>query len=412
MEKSCQKYVLNNGMTVLAEPIEAISSVSFSFLLPAGASRSKKGNSGVASVASDLIFRGAGKRNTRELSDTMDSLGLQRTSNVTASHINLASGLEASKLLDALAVYADVIREPWLREDQFELSKQLSINELLSLDDNPRQKVMLELYERYYPQPMGRSPMGRIHELQGLAITACREFVKSNFNPAGTILAVSGKYDFDKLCKTVEKLFANEKIIEQNDQQIRQSNKGYSHIQYDGAQVHIGLMCGAANTQSEDYYNARVAASILSGGMSSRLFTEVREKRGLCYAVGARYHNIQNYAGIGTYAGTTPDKAQETADVIVAEMKKLKEHIDPEEIKRAKIGLKSSVIMHSESTKARASGIAKDYFLLGRVRTLEEIKENIEKTTIDSIIDYLERNPFEDFTAVTIGPKEINVSNY
>jgi predicted Zn-dependent peptidase len=141
--------------------------------------------------------------------------------------------------------------------------------------------------------------------------------------------------------------------------------------------------------------------------MSARLFTEVREKRGLCYAIGARYHSLKEAAGIMCYAGTTPEKAQETLDVVVAEFRRLAEGISEEELERAKVGLKSAVIMQSESSSSRAGAIGSDYYMLGRVRSLDEIKERIEATSVEAILESLERHPFGDFTVVTIGPREV-----
>jgi predicted Zn-dependent peptidase len=151
------------------------------------------------------------------------------------------------------------------------------------------------------------------------------------------------------------------------------------------------------------------AVSILSGSMSSRLFTEVREKRGLCYAVGASYKTLKDHAGISCYAGTTPDKAQQTLDVILEQFRTLKNGISEDEIQRAKVGLKTSLIMQSESTGARSSGIAADHFLLGRIRPLEEIREKIEALSVDSVQEFLKHHPFEDFTVVTLGPKAVTV---
>jgi predicted Zn-dependent peptidase len=113
--------------------------------------------------------------------------------------------------------------------------------------------------------------------------------------------------------------------------------------------------------------------------MSARLFTEVREKRGLCYAIGARYHSLREAAGIACYAGTSPDKAQETYNVVLREFQRLAEGISEEEMAWAKIGLKSSVILQSESSSSRAGTIGSDYYMLGRVRTLDEIKQKIER---------------------------------
>jgi predicted Zn-dependent peptidase len=169
--------------------------------------------------------------------------------------------------------------------------------------------------------------------------------------------------------------------------------------------VHIGLMTETVKPTDEDYYNARVAVSVLSGGMSARLFTEVREKRGLCYAIGARYHGLKDAAGIMCYAGTTPQKGQETLDVIIGEFNRLTEGISEEEIDRAKVRLKSALILQSESSSSRAGAIGSDCYILGRVRSLDEIKNKIEQTTVDSVLGFLRNNKFKDFTVVTIGPK-------
>ena len=170
-------------------------------------------------------------------------------------------------------------------------------------------------------------------------------------------------------------------------------------------------MAPTAAIVSGDYYNAVAAVSVLSGGMSGRLFTEVREKRGLCYAVGARYHTLKQFAGISCYAGTTPDKAQETFDVITAEFARLCDGISEDEMQRAKVGLKSSLIMQSESSSARAGGIASDYYLLGRVRSIQEIKDKLEATSVDSVVSFLGKNRFADYTIMTIGPKEISTGD-
>jgi predicted Zn-dependent peptidase len=168
-------------------------------------------------------------------------------------------------------------------------------------------------------------------------------------------------------------------------------------------------MTGIPPITEGHYYETMAAVSVLSGSMSSRLFTEVREKRGLCYAVGAKYHSLKDYAGVFCYAGTTPDKAQQTLDVTWEQFQRLKDGISEDELYRAKVGLKSSLIMQSESSGARSAGIAGDYFLLGRVRRLEEIRDAIESLTVTAVLEFLHRYPFKTFTAVTIGPKEIRV---
>ena len=410
MPEKLDKHILPNGLVILAEPMQAVGSVAFDFLLPAGASLLPTGCCGAGNIITDWIFRGAGEKDSRQLVDALDGLGLHRGAGVSSSHITIGAALEAGNLAAAIALYADVILKPRLQPEQFELAKQLAIQSVLGLDDDPRQKVMLKLKENFYPGPLGRSTIGQLDELDNLTADVASDLISSHFDLSQTILAVAGKYNFDVICKQAEELFDVAAKNQSTEIEPVGPNGKYTHIPHDGAQVHIGLMTETIRPGDEDYYNARVAISVLSGGMSSRLFTEVREKRGLCYAIGASYHGLKQAAGIGCYAGTTPDKAQETYDVVTDEFKKLSKGITEEEIQRAKVGLKSALILQSESSSSRASGIASDYYILGKVRTLDEIKNKIEETTCESILEFLNKNLFKDFTVVTIGPKEIVVN--
>ena len=409
MEQQTDKHVLNNGMVLLGEPMPGVESVAFGFLLPAGAALMPADACGAANVISDWIFRGAGDRDSRQLGDALDGLGLHRSGSVGSAHLSIGAALEASNLAEALTLYSDVILNPSLDDEQFELARQLAVEGVLALDDEPRQKVMLELRKRFYPDPLGRSTVGQIDELKNLASDVMRDIVRNKFDVGRTIFSVAGKYDFDAVCRLLEGAFARCEPSLSQPPELRPRLGKYTHIPNEGAQVHIGLMTDTARFTEEVYYDARAAVSILSGGMSARLFTEVREKRGLCYAIGARYHSLKDAAGIMCYAGTTPAKAQETLDVIVSEFRRLAEGISEAELDRAKVGLKSSLVMQSESSGNRVSSMGGDYYMLGRVRSLDEIKQRIEATTVDSVLAFLKKNPFRDFTVVTIGPREVRV---
>ena len=411
MAERLDKHVLKNGMVILGEPMEAVGSAAFDFMLPAGASLLPEGCCGAGSVISDWIFRGAGERSSRQLGDALDGLGLHRSESVGSAHISVGAALEASNLTDALNLYADIILRPSLLDGEFEPARQLAIDGVRSLDDDPRQKVMIKLREQFYPYPLGRSAVGDIDELKSLTAEKTRRIVKDNFNLSKTIFSVAGKYDFDALCGQLEKLFEDLKSAQEPLREVELGDRAgrYIHIHDDSAQVHIGLMTETVRPTDENYYNARVAVSVLSGGMSARLFTEVREKRGLCYAIGARYHCLKDAAGVMCYAGTTPDKAQETLDVIVDQFNGLAVGIGEEELARAKVGLKSDLILQSESSSSRAGAIGGDYYLLGRVRSLDEIKDNIERRSVDSVVGFLRNNRFKDFTVVTVGPKQVTV---
>jgi len=409
MEQRTDKYVLPNGMVLLGEPMAGVESVAFDFTLPAGAAQMPPGACGAANVICDWVLRGAGPLDSRKLGDALDGLGLHRSSTVGSSHLYVGAALESSNLAQALALHADIILHPHLSDEQFEPARQLIIEEMRGLDDEPRQKVMIELRKRFYPDPLGRSTAGELDDLPALTAETTRQLAKRHLNISQAIFSVAGKYDFAAVCRQIERVFGPQQAEPLSPIVVGSRGPKYTHIPHEGAQVHIGLMTPTARFVDKGYYDARAAVSVLSGGMSSRLFTEVREKRGLSYAVGAKYHSLKEAAGILCYAGTTPDKAQETLDVILGEFHRLAEGIEEQELQRAKVGLKSALIMQSESSSSRSGAIGSDYYMLGRVRTLDEVKKEIEARTVDSVLAFLAKNPFKDFTVVTIGPKEVRV---
>jgi predicted Zn-dependent peptidase len=168
-------------------------------------------------------------------------------------------------------------------------------------------------------------------------------------------------------------------------------------------------MYPSVNVVHKDYYKALAAVGVLSGGMGSRLFAEVREKRGLCYAVGANHRVTGKFGAVQCYVGSSPDKAQEAMDVMIAELVKLADGITQDELDRAKVGLRASLIMQGESTSARAAACAGDYYYLGRVRSLEEIEQEIVSLTVDDVVDFARKHKAENFTVATIGPKELKI---
>ncbi len=149
---------------------------------------------------------------------------------------------------------------------------------------------------------------------------------------------------------------------------------------------------------------------VLSGGMSGRLFTEIREKRALVYNVSAGYSSLKGHGSILGYAGTSNDRAQATLDCFIQELHRLTQGVTEAELDRAKTGLKASTIMQGESTSSRSGAIAHDFFMRGRIRTLDEIKNAIDEVTVEKVNAYLAAHPPGPFTIVTVGPKELKLS--
>jgi predicted Zn-dependent peptidase len=182
-----------------------------------------------------------------------------------------------------------------------------------------------------------------------------------------------------------------------------------NHVPFESGQSHLGVAFPTIPYKHPDYFQAWAAVGVLSSGSSSRLFTQVRERRGLCYTVYASLHTQRDRASVLTYAGTTAERAQETLNVTVDELRRLGAGIEQSELDRLKARIKSSLIMQQESTSARSGAIARDWYHLGRARTLAEVGRIVDGLTAGSINAFLERNPPRDLLVVTLGPEPLEM---
>ena len=159
----------------------------------------------------------------------------------------------------------------------------------------------------------------------------------------------------------------------------------------------------------DGYYPGKLAVSILGASMFGRLFVEVREKRGLCYSVYARHGSTTSYGTVTAYVGTTPERAQESLDVLLKELNGLEGTVTQDELERARTNLKAALIMGEESPGARAGSNAQDWWLLKRVRPLSEINAEIDKVTVQSIDAFLSTYPFRPCSLLTLGKNKLTI---
>src|SRR4051794_228741 len=321
------QHTLKNGLVLLAERMEHVRSAAFNFLVPAGCANDPPGQLGIASVLADLITRGAGDRDSVELSLALDGLGVDRDESVGAYNMRFWGSTLARNVPAALDIYADIILRPSLPEDELEPVQSLAIQDIESLEDAPQQKVMIELRRRFYPPPLNKDRRGTIADIEALTIGDVRAYHRRLFRPNGAILSVAGNVEWEPLKAQVERLFGDWAPAADPDLTPGSRASESGHIPKETAQTHIALAFLSVPVGHPDYYAARAAECVLSGGMSARLFTEVREKRGLCYSVGVRHETFKDRAAMVGYAGTGADRAQETLDVTMAELRKLKDGV-------------------------------------------------------------------------------------
>lgn len=399
---------LPNGLTVLVETMPAVQSAAFALLVPAGSVYDPPGQNGTAAAIADWVARGAGDRSSRDLLAELDRLGIQGNESAGTQHLVFRGTCLATNLPAALRVYADIALRPHLQDDEFEAVLSGIEHGLLAIEDEPRQKVMVELLRRCYPHPWGQPPEGSLADLPNLTPDAVRNQYQRIVKPNGAILGIAGNVTLDAILPVIQQVLGS--WAGSNDMAIpvKECSPVREHIKHESTQTHIGVAYHAVAYADPNYYAGWAAVNVLSGGMSSRLFTEIREKRGLCYSVYATLNTLKDRGEVLCYAGTTAERAQETLDVLRSELVRLGEGIGQDELDRCKARAKSSLIMAQESSGSRATSLARNWYHLGRVVTLNEVRAKIEALTVQTVLDYVHAHPARDFSILTIGPEPLD----
>jgi predicted Zn-dependent peptidase len=400
---------LANGMVLVGEPTSSVESAAFTFLLPAGCSHDPSQRAGLAALTGEMMLRGAGPRDSRTWVADLENLGVERGESVGVAQATFSGATLRDNLPAALVLFADLVRRPHLPAEQLEAGRNTCLQELRSIDDEPSQKLMIELRRRRYPDPWGRSSHGEDAGLRAATIDDVRQFHARHYRPGGTILALAGNFDWQRLCDHIEQLFGDWKSVNVSEPVGTNGRPAGNHIPFQSNQSHVGIAYPTIPYKHPDYFQAWAAVGILSSGSSSRLFTEVRERRGLCYTVHASLHTQRDRASVLCYAGTTAERAQETLDVTVRELVRLAEGIQQSELARLKARIKSSLIMQQESTSARSGALARDWYHLGRARSLDEVGQLVDQLTADTINKFLKANPPRDLLVVTLGPQPLEL---
>lgn len=399
-----------NGITLLGEEMDEVSSAAVSMLVPAGAARDPEGMDGSAGVLMEMLEKGAGSYGSRELSEEFEKIGVHRHASAGVEVSVVSASMIAEHLPRALELFSMMLLQAHLPEAELENVRSIALQEISALEDEPSSKVMHELAKRFYPHPFGRSQLGNEAGVKAISAESLRQFYENTFLAERLIIGVAGKFRWSEIVKVVERAFDPWRGGRPPLSVPELAKTGsVHHIQQDTHQVQLALAYPSVSFGDEDYYVSRVATGVLSGGMAGRLFIEVREKRGLVYRVGASHSAARGRGAMFAYAGTTPENSEECLNVIVTELRKLADGVTDEELARAKVDLKAALIMQSELSSIRSSALVNDSWNLGRIRTLEEIRNGIEEVSNEAIVRHLAAYPVSPITLVTLGPKQLEL---
>ena len=387
-------HTFSNGLTLAAAELPAVRTASFRLLMPTGAAGDPPGKEGLLNLLTELCFRSAGYHMEYRVSEEM----------LCFSETVMSDNLE-----NALDLAADIVLRPALNPKELESERSQALQYLAQLEDDPEDNVFVHLDRAYFTNEYGRPQRGTEESLQSLTADDMAEAHKTRFKPAGAILSVAGRFDWERLKDAVEARFGSwEGSPPPLPKPERRADGCYVHIEQDTEQTHICVAYAAEPPGHPNYYASYIATDVLSS-WGGRLQSEIREKRGLAYTVDAGNCSIKGCGYVIAYAATTSDRAQETLDTLIGELKRLAEGVTEEELERSRASILPNIVMNGESTSARAAAAASDLFYLGRVRSLEEIRKQYEAVNPASIAAHLKEFPPENFTVAAIGPRRLEM---
>jgi predicted Zn-dependent peptidase len=386
--------ILECGMPLLVEEMAGVRSVAVSWLLPAGNATDADGaaGDGWSCLLAELALRGAGERDSKAFSDALDRAGAQRSVTAASVHMVIGAVTIGTRLEETLELLSDLVVRPHLPADALDPVRRLALQSLASLQDDPQHRVGLHLRARHLPPPFNRSGYGTAAAFEAATIELLRQDWMRRVRPVGSILSVAGAVNADQVAAAMDRLLQGWYGTATDPVVSGDAIGGTVHEPDGSNQTHMTIGFQAPSERDASSLLCRLATSILGGETSSRLFTEVRERRGLCYAVNASYAGGRDRGMVAVYAGSTPERAQETLDTILHEITHLEAGVSVDEFRRAKIGLKSRLVMHGESTTARAAALASDWYRLGRCRSLAELVAEIDAVTHDGLNAWIARS--------------------
>ena len=402
-------FSLDNGLKVGIEPMDGVRSVGISLLVPAGSALEPDALEGLGALWCELLQRGAGELDSRMQADAFDRLGLTRAVRGRTLFSSIGATALGTRLADAIPLLSAMVREPRFDPDAIEPSRELALQSLASLGDDPHQRCALLARSHHLAPPINRSGMGTEHTLNAITRDDLVQWWRRLARPDGAILAIAGEVDPNAIRPVLEHCLGDWQGTAPTIEINPLGQRGYHHEPDESNQVQIDLLHDAPPDNHPDANLERLVQSVLSGGMSVRLFTEVREKRGLCYSVNSSYAPGRDFGTVGAYVGTMPERAQESLDVLLDELRRIHEKNDvtDDEFQRAIVGMKSSIVFAGESSSARASAIAGDIHRRGQPRTLRQIASEIDALTRDDLRDYLDRRTLGTITIQTLGPNPL-----
>ncbi len=397
---------LSNGLTVATESIPHLESVALGVWVKSGSRDERDNEHGIAHLLEHMAFKGTGKRDAWQIASQIEDVGGEINASTSVETTAFYARVLKDDVPLAIDMLADILTDPKFDPSELQREQHVILQEIGAAHDTPDDVVFDRFTETAFRhQTIGRSVLGTAETVESFTSTQLRAFLERQYGSDRMVIVAAGAIDHQKFVREVEKHFGTFRE--------RATSKPAPYANYVGgdyredrdlmdAQIVLGFEGRAFHAR--DFYASQILSIILGGGMSSRLFQEVREKRGLCYSVYAFHWGFSDTGLFGVHAATGKDDIAELIPVVLGELGRSGEVIRADELSRAVAQYRAGLLMSGESPASRVSQIARQLLLFGRPVTTEELMDRLSNITLERLVDLSQRLFSTKPTVAAVGP--------
>ncbi len=399
---------LASGLTVVTETMPHLESVALGTWIKSGSRDETQAEHGIAHLLEHMAFKGTSKRTARQIAEQIENVGGELNAGTSTETTSYYARILKDEVPLAIDILADILTDSVFDEEELVREKNVILQEIGAANDTPDDVVFDKFSELAFAgQTLGRAILGTPESVNSFTSDEIRAYLARNYTTDRMFVVAAGAVDHDTIVKQAEDRFSSVR----SKPNVAPANEVARYIGGEiretrdlmDAQVLLGFEGRAYHVR--DFYCSQILANILGGGMSSRLFQQVREHRGLCYSVYAFHWGFSDTGIFGIHAATAGENLPELLPVIIEELRKASDRIDQQEIERSRAQIRAQLLMGQESPAARAGQMARQMMLYGRTIPNEEMMERLEGITTQRLTDLAGRLFFDTTpTLSAIGP--------
>jgi predicted Zn-dependent peptidase len=399
---------LPSGLTVVTEDMPHLESAALGVWVKSGSRNEAADEHGIAHLLEHMAFKGTARRTARQIAEEIENVGGEVNAATSTESTSYYARVLKNDVPLAVDILADILTESAFEEDELEREKNVILQEIGAANDTPDDVIFDKFSERaYHGQTIGRPILGTPETVMTFTPDQIRRYLSRNYVADRMFVVAAGAIKHDEFVEQVARRFSSLPTTPSAPIIMDPARYIGGDIREDrdlmDAQVLFGFEGKAYHAR--DFYCSQILANVLGGGMSSRLFQEVREHRGLCYSIYAFHWGFSDTGIFGVHAATGGENLPELMPVVIEQLRRASEKINQDEIDRARAQIRAQLLMGQESPAARAGQIARQIMLYGRPIPNEELMQRLNDITTDRLTDLAGRLFFDTTpTLSAIGP--------